>query len=103
MRLRPIGLALRALLCEEGNAFCLTNGPEIVIRNLVCRRTHSQVGNLNFLARPEAATKVEDAVGRAPSVFSLQHSASELVFWASDDSSYITGTELFVDGGFAQV
>jgi len=26
-----------------------------------------------------------------------------VVFRASDDASYITGTELFVDGGFAQV
>ena len=29
--------------------------------------------------------------------------AKAVVFLASDDSSYSAGTELFVDGGFAQV
>ena len=29
--------------------------------------------------------------------------AKAVVFLASDDASFVTGAELFVDGGFAQV
>jgi NAD(P)-dependent dehydrogenase (short-subunit alcohol dehydrogenase family) len=39
-------------------------------------------------------------MGRLGQADEIAHAA---VFLASDDSSFITGTELFVDGGLAQV
>jgi NAD(P)-dependent dehydrogenase (short-subunit alcohol dehydrogenase family) len=39
-------------------------------------------------------------MGRLGHAGEIAHAA---VFLASDDSSFITGTELFVDGGLAQV
>lgn len=44
-----------------------------------------------------AATVVMGRVGRAEEV------ASAVLFLASSDASFVTGVELFVDGGAAQV
>jgi NAD(P)-dependent dehydrogenase (short-subunit alcohol dehydrogenase family) len=49
-----------------------------------------------FLAKRAAATAM-NRLGTTDEV------AKAVVFLASDDSSYITGIELFVDGGFAQI
>jgi NAD(P)-dependent dehydrogenase (short-subunit alcohol dehydrogenase family) len=47
-----------------------------------------------------ASRTVKRIVGRFGTADEI---AKAVVFLASEDSSYITGTELFVDGGFAQV
>jgi NAD(P)-dependent dehydrogenase (short-subunit alcohol dehydrogenase family) len=44
--------------------------------------------------------KLDGEIGRMGSADELAKTA---VFLASDDSRFITGIELFIDGGFAQV
>jgi NAD(P)-dependent dehydrogenase (short-subunit alcohol dehydrogenase family) len=38
-----------------------------------------------------------------PKAGAVAQVSKAVVFLPSDDSSYVTGAELFVDGGFAQV
>jgi len=74
--------------------------------NAVSPGTIDTPGLSNLLASSEVGQErlkmVSNAIplGRLGSPSEI---AKAVVFLASDDSSYITGTELFVDGGFAQV
>ena len=62
---------------------------------LAAARAHAQRA-LELSPADARAHAVRCRLGRADKV------AKAVVFLASEDSSYITGTELFVDGGFAQ-
>jgi NAD(P)-dependent dehydrogenase (short-subunit alcohol dehydrogenase family) len=60
----------------------------------------------DLLASAEAGEERRKMISAAVPLGRLGNSeeiAKAVVFLASDDASYITGTELFVDGGFAQV
>jgi len=60
---------------------------------------------LQGLAKKDSAGLNELFRGRAPleRIGHVEDVANAVAFLASDESSYITGIELFVDGGFAQV
>ena len=69
---------------------------------IVTRDRPPDVGEAHFQAMASTSLTVSAAVplGRLAKPKEI---ARAVVFLASGDSSYITGTELFVGGGFAQV
>lgn len=63
-------------------------------------------GRNNLLASAPAGAERKKAIPTTVPLGRLgtpDEIAKAVVFLASDDSSFVTGTELFVDGGFAQV
>jgi NAD(P)-dependent dehydrogenase (short-subunit alcohol dehydrogenase family) len=74
--------------------------------NAVSPGTIDTPGLSNLLASSEAGEQRKKMISSSVPLGRFGTSdeiAKAVVFLASDDSSYITGTELFVDGGFAQV
>jgi NAD(P)-dependent dehydrogenase (short-subunit alcohol dehydrogenase family) len=60
----------------------------------------------DLLASAEAGKQRREMISAAVPLGRLgnpEEIAKAVVFLASDDAGYVTGTELFVDGGFAQV
>jgi NAD(P)-dependent dehydrogenase (short-subunit alcohol dehydrogenase family) len=63
-------------------------------------------GARDLLASSEVGEKRKEMIAESVPLGRFgtpDETAKAVVFLASDDSSYVTGTELFVDGGFAQV
>src|ERR1700746_630403 len=74
--------------------------------NAISPGTIDTPGLNNLLASGEAGEQRRKMVANAIPLGRFgqpDEVARAVVFLASDDSSYITGTELFVDGGFAQI
>jgi len=74
--------------------------------NAISPGTIDTPGLNNLLASGEAGEQRKKMISTAIPLGRLGNPdeiAAAVVFLASDDASYITGTELFIDGGFAQV
>src|ERR1700730_10540467 len=90
-----IGLATAKRFVEEGD--------------LKGRRIRSNVVSPGPINTPLASRQSADVIARMVSTIPMgriggaEEVAKVAVFLASDDSSFVTGIELFVDGGRAQV
>src|SRR5215470_8068058 len=80
--------------------------PRRIRVNAISPGTIDTPGLNDLLASSEAGEQRKKMISTAIPLGRLgkpDEIAKAVVFLASDDSSYITGSELFVDGGFAQV
>jgi len=101
-----IGLATAKLFVNEGAD--VDNGLKVrrIRVNAVCSGSIDTPGLSDLLASAEEGEQRRKMI---PSLVPLgrlgtpEEIANAVLFLSSDDSSYVTGTELFVDGGFAQV
>jgi NAD(P)-dependent dehydrogenase (short-subunit alcohol dehydrogenase family) len=74
--------------------------------NAISPGTIDTPGLNNLLASGEAGQERKKMISTAIPLGRLgkpEEIAAAVVFLASDDAAYITGTELFIDGGFAQI
>src|SRR5262249_1982297 len=74
--------------------------------NAISPGTIDTPGLSDLLASAKAGEERKQAISSAIPLGrfgTAEEIAKAVVFLASDDSSYVTGVELFVDGGFAQV
>jgi NAD(P)-dependent dehydrogenase (short-subunit alcohol dehydrogenase family) len=96
-----IGLAAASALEKEGAYVYITGR-----RDAISPGTIDTPGLKDLLAWGEAGEQRRKMVASAIPLGRFgrpDEVANAVVFLASDESSYITGSELFVDGGFAQV
>ena len=98
-------------------AFSVYGASKAAIRNFVRgwtvelkdRRIRSNVLSPGPIGTPLVATQPQDAIAKIASTIPMgrmgepDEVAKAALFLASDDSSFVTGIELFVDGGRAQI
>jgi NAD(P)-dependent dehydrogenase (short-subunit alcohol dehydrogenase family) len=98
-------------------SFAVYGASKAAIRNFVRgwtaelkdRRIRSNVLSPGPIATPLTATQPQDAIEKIVSTIPMgrigepDEVAKAALFLASDDSSFVTGIELFVDGGRAQI
>jgi NAD(P)-dependent dehydrogenase (short-subunit alcohol dehydrogenase family) len=80
--------------------------PRRIRVNAVSPGSINTPGLTNLLASSEVGAERRNQIAGAVPLGRLgtpDEIAKAVVFLASDDSSYVTGAELFVDGGFAQI